>query len=262
MKNKFLILIIIAASAFTLGCIDGERDYEYSETIAGVNVYSDIPLSELANWDDVLLLHKNESAVIRCNLELSAISRSNYIGPEIRIEESDKTGIYILPDSAGISGKNGTDIMRACHAFACLKEGIACDENLNTISCIIDPVHLNVILDNTASGESIVGFIELFQAFGYAQIRSIDTYLMENNTCKLIKKVRRIGTIYENVNVTDEIVNDCNINGLFIRKSNINEIKIIGEKIILSGDDEHLYSEEIIVSDIIAPNFRQEMHSK
>jgi len=268
-NNKILILIVILASvsvfAFISGCISDEaKKYKYFEKVGGINVYSDIPISEVENWDDdVLLIHKNNTAIIGCNLELSAVSQSNYKGPEIHIEEGDKTGIYIHKNSAEIKGKNNIDIMNACHSFVCLKEGIVCPENLNKIRDIIDINHLNVILDNKTEGKSVHGYIEMFEAIGHMQINSIDLYLMDDDTCKLQRKLLRVSGVYQEINISNipnKTVNNCNIDGIFIQKSDKNEIKIEGKRIILLGDDEHLHSEEILVSDLIAPDLRLGMH--
>ena len=85
---------------------------------------------------------------------------------------------------------------------------------------------------------------------------------MDNQKCELQSKLRRAGVVYQSMNITSKTVNDCDIDGIFIRKSEKNEIKVAGGRIILSGDDEHLHSEEMLVFDIIAPELRQLMHQK
>jgi len=261
-KNNILILIpaSILIIAFISGCVENENKYKYSKTISGINVYSQIPVSEVENWDDVLLIHKDNDTIIRCNLELSAVSHSNYNGPEISIGKGDRTGIYIHENSAAIKGVNDADITRACHAFVCLKEGLTCPENLSKIKEIINTNHLNIILDNTTSGKSVHGYIELFEAFGHVRVSSIDLYLMDNQKCELMSKLRRVDVVYQSINITGKTVNDCDIDGILILKSDNNEIKVTGKQIILSGDDEHLHSEEMLVFDIIAPELRQLMH--
>ena len=109
-NNKILILTVVLIPVFFLGCIGNDtQQHKYSGKVGGINVYSDIPFSEVENWDEVSLFHKNNTAIKRCNLEISSVSQSNYKGPEINIEQSDKPGIYIHKNSAEIKGRNDAE---------------------------------------------------------------------------------------------------------------------------------------------------------
>ncbi len=268
MNNKILISLMIIASLFVSGCIGGSEEYKYSEKISGVNVYSDIQLSDFSGWDELLLISKDDKTIRQCNLELTAISKSITHGPEVTIEKNNEgginPGIYIHKNSIEIKGRNDAEIMSACHVFACLAGNITCPGNLNKIHDITSNANrLNIIRDaDMFSGEGFLGYIELMQYLGKLQTDNfgkdknfyIYPYAKENGVCKLLPFENYYQIINETV--ANQTENDCNMDGIFLHRSDKNEIKVVGNKIMLYGDDEHLRNEVIIVSDIILPDLR------
>jgi len=270
--NKILILTIIVVSAFSLlitsGCMGNGQEYKYSETIGGIPVYSDIPLSEVENWNGMILGHKNDTSARGCVLEISSVLSSSREGPEVNVEKSDVTRIYIRENSANIKGSNDDDIRNACHIFVCIKEGIKCPGNLNKIKDVMGSDRLITVVGEDVQGAGVRGYAEIMIALGYLQAENLDRgkasfivpYLKQGGVCKL----QPFRNQYQIINETlaNETVNNCDVKGIFIEKSDKNEIIIEDDRILLLGDDKHLYSESIIVSDVIAPELRLKMHQQ
>lgn len=268
--NKVSISAIIFTSAFilllTLGCIGSGDKYKYSETIGGISVYSDIPISEVENWDKMLPGHKNDTSARSCVLEISSVLSSSGEGPEVKIEKSDVTGIYIRANSANIKGRNDDDIMKACHIFVCIKEGITCPENLTKIKDIMNSDRLITVIGEDVQGAGVRGYAEIMISLGYLQAENLDRgkasfivpFIKQGGVCKLQPFQNKYQIINETL--ANETVNNCDVKGIFMEKSDRNEIIIEDNRIRLLGDDKHLYSESIIVSDVIAPELRLKMH--
>ncbi len=271
------MLILIVGILALIYVYSNRTDYRYGTEVGGVNIYSTIPLSELQTWNSLFLYNSSEKAGITCNFELSAISIPGRNGHVVRIERGTP-GVYVNNRSAYIRGNSEEEILNSCHAFACLIEGIKCPENFSEIrEIILNSEDINLVLDNRVGG--IAGpkvYAELLGALGYLQAILVDKnrdgvieqkeidqntvwiypYLMEGDNCTL----QPFRSIVEVLNTTNQS-RDCYISpAIYIIKSDKNEIRVDDSKIILSGDEEHLMAESIIVRDILSPEWIRAMY--
>lgn len=273
-----LPLVLIIGILVLVYVYSNRPNYRYTAQISGVNVYSAIPLSELQTWKALSLYNSSGKAATTCNFELSAISIPDRKGPIVRIEKGI-SGIYIMNNrSAYIRGSSEDEILDSCHEFACLIGGITCPEDFNEIRHIVmNSQDINLVLDSRAGGTAgPKAYAELLGALGYLQAILVDKnkdgmieqkeidqntiwiypYLMQGDTCTL----QPFRSIVEILNTTNES-RDCYISpAIYIIKSDKNEIKVDDLKIILSGDEQHIMAESIIVRDILSPKWIRAMY--
>ncbi len=278
MKLIYAVLVIAVIGIGIAGYLyfGSNSRYPYETVISGVKINSEIPLEEIQNYKTIALLNSSNNAAITCNFELSAISDNNIMGYLVKIENG-KNGVYINQRIAYIRGETDDEILNACHAFACLRDGIICPDNLADIrDIILNSDQMNIILDSNVTGKGISAYTEILYALGYLQATLIDynkdgsidreeidkndiwicPYLKDGETCKS-QPCRNIVKI---LNATNETRN-CNIEpGIYIQVSDNNEIRIEGGKIILSGDEDHIHTEAIIVRDILSPKWIRAMY--
>ncbi len=270
-----VVVVALAAAAF----------YAYSEynkprlvkTIAGVDVYSTIPVDTLANRTSTIGLHSYDSgAETTCNLELSGVLVASGAVPDrkgydIQLERGPQQ-IVLDWKGAYIKGETDDELLESCHAFICLREGLDCPKNMMDIrNFTLRNRDMIIVLDNRTSNDAIMGFVELEGALGYLQAQLADTngdgilnqtevtnnqyhiypYLMNGDTCKLLDFKNAIETL----NITNDTT-PCEFrSGIFLEKSNTNAIAIDGMKIMITGDDSHIHTGAVIVRDIIAPEW-------
>ncbi len=268
-----IIAIILVAGYLYTGT--GDR-YAYRTVISGVKINSEIPLEDVQNLKTIALLNSSNNAAITCNFELSAISNSDRNGYLVKIENG-KNAVYINPKITYIRGETDDEILNACHAFACLRDGIRCPDNFADIRDImLNSDQMNLILDSNVTGKGIRAYTEISGALGYLQAIIIDKnkngaiepdeidknnilicpYLREGDICTL-QPCRSIVKILNSTNET----RDCSIEpGIYIQISDNNEIRIDGKKIILLGDEEHIHTEAIIVRDVLSPKWIRVMY--
>lgn len=261
-KKKVFALIIV--SIVLLGSVYYYINYyPHSMYVGGVRIHSQTPISEedLQKWKKIALFNTSDAGAITCNLELSAVSDLSNRGYKIYVEKDADKGIYISKTEAHIKGSTESDILDACHAFICLREGIKCPDNLRDIENImLGGDNMSIIVDNDVVGSGVRAYVEIVGAFGYLQSSLFGTegkrvliylYLQEDDRCTL----QDLQTMLQDVDGTNESI-DCNIpGGIYLLKSDKNEIQIKGDKIILLGDDEHLYTEAIIIRSILSPEY-------
>ncbi len=271
----FVVIVAIAAAAF----------YAYSEynkprlveNVAGVPVYSRIPVDTLTNKTAAIGLHSyNSGAETTCNLELSGIlvasgSVPDRKGYDIQLERGPQE-IMLDWKGAYIRGETDDELLKACHAFICLREGLDCPKNMMEMkNASLRNRDMVIALDNRTGNDAIMGFVELEGVLGYLQAQLADTngdgvlnqtevsdnkyhiypYLMNGDTCKLMDFKSAI----ESLNITNDTTS-CNFrSGIFLEKSNTNAIAIDGMKIMITGDDSHIHTGAVIVRDILAPEW-------
>jgi hypothetical protein len=271
----FVIFLLVAMAAVSIYSKMQPVSYRHTSTVAGVGVYSQIPLEELQYRENVALYNNSDPAAITCNFELSAISIQNRLGYKILIEQGEQ-GIYIQTDKAYIRGMNYEETLRACNIFSCLKEGIECPSNLWSIrDSILKEKKINIAIDSELRGEAIQGYGDIMGALGYIQAENIDgngrienweleeslikifPYIMEGSDCKL----QPITTGLQKLNATNETYN-CNIlsPAIILQKADENRIEVTGDRIIIMGDDEHVGSAAIIVRDVISPELIRSLY--
>ena len=253
--------------------------YRYTETVAGVNIYSQIPIEDIQYLKIIALFNESGKAATTCNFELSAISTVNPNGYKIFIEEGEK-GIYVHKKEAYIKGSTEEDVLQACNVFSCLREGIECSGGLWSVrESIIDARRVNIILDINVRGASLRGHGEIMGALGYIQAENkmkdlngdgrIERWEIEENLIKIFQYIKegdncslqRTTTSFQKLNVTNETFKCSELHpSIMLLKSEKNAIEVKNGDVIISGDDDHIGSACIILRDAISPEFIRSLY--
>lgn len=260
-----LILVVFGAYAYltlTEPKDPSQGSYPYSDEVLGIEVKSKFPLESLQNFKAIALLNSSNVAITSCNYELSAISSPVMRGYLVSVER-DSPGIYITEDGAWVRGRNSGEILAACHAFACLREGLECPDNLLQIPQILaGQEELNLVIDSELGQKSFQkGIITIGYALGTVQSQtgaSINTWLRTGDICILATVLNSTGLSKSN---TTENVSCDSIDGIHMLYSEQGEIRMEGDRITLQGSDGQVYAGTVIVQNIIAPDLRERLMS-
>jgi len=260
-----VVIVLMVFSTYAYLSLTKEKDpaqdsYPYSDEILGIAVNSKFPLESLQNFKAIALLNSSDAAITSCNYELSAISSLIKKGYLVRVER-DSPGIYITEDGAWIRGRNSGEILSACHAFACLREGIECPDGLIDIPQILAGQEvLNLVIDSELGQKSFrKGIITIGYALGTIQSQTgapINTWLRRGDICILATVLNSTGLSKSN---TTENVSCDSIDGIHMLGSEEGEIRIEGDRIMLQGSDDQVYAETVIVQNILAPDLRERL---
>lgn len=279
--RKTIIIIAIAFVLFVAGYVLNNPadvtvtpdDYPVKEVIYGAQVYSKIPVKDVASWMGYVLYDNNLSGALACNLQLSTLKPNPPARPfSIEILEGEKA-IFIDENGVVIYGENSSDILYNCHVLSCIISNVSCPENLGLIQDIMWKAKaLTVVLDSQMSGQVTGAYAELMGPLGFFQISRADLdgdgeledwevannklfitpYLRFNDSCV----PQRLKNFVQDTNVSGVESRDCDISpALYLKESSVNEIVIEGEKIILRGDSRTLRAEAMIVGNIIATDW-------
>jgi len=261
------VLIVVVFGAYAYLNLTGPKDpsqgsYPYSGEVLGIEVKSEFPLESLQNFKAIALLNSSDAAITSCNYELSAISQMSRKGYIVRVEK-DSPGIYIKGEGAWVRGRNSGEILSACHAFACLREGIECPDGLLDIPQILTEQEvLNLVIDSELGQKSFQkGIITIGYALGTIQSQTgapINTWLRNGDVCILATVLNSTGLSKSN---TTENVSCDSIDGVHMLDSEQGEIRIDGDRITLQGSDGQVYAGTVIVQNIVAPDLRERLMS-
>jgi len=278
-SKAILAVIILSGIAVMAIHLKQPVTYPYTSTVAGVNVYSQIPISEIQYLKNIALFNNSNKAATTCNFELSAISTVDRYGYRVFIERGEK-GIYVQRNAAYIRGNTDREILQACNVFSCIREGIECPENLWEIrDIIVNSKRINVILDINLKGPALRGYGDVLGALGYIQgehvMRDINgdgkierweveenlirifPHIKEDNECKL----QPISTAFQKLNATNETFNCNELHpSIMLTKAEKNAIEVKNGDVIISGDDDHIGSACIILRDAISPEFIRSLY--
>jgi hypothetical protein len=270
-----IAVIILAAAAYYL-FMESDKP-RYVKNVAGVLVSSRFPFEELANNTRTIALRTyNGSAETTCNLELHGVLVARGAVPDrkgydIQIQRAPQ-GIFLDWKGAYIRGETDEEVLKACHAFVCLREGLDCPKNLMEIKNVtLKNRDMVIVLDNRTGRDAIIGFVELQGVMGYLQAQYADAngdgflnqtevsnnkfhiypYIMNGDTCKLLE----FRSAIEELNITNDTA-PCEFrSGIILQKAKTNGIAIDGQKIMITGDDASIHSGAVIVRDILAPEW-------
>ncbi|MCG2782997.1 MAG: hypothetical protein L6243_05350 [Candidatus Altiarchaeales archaeon] len=259
------VLILVVFGAYAYMVLTGPKDpsqgsYAYSGEVLGIEVKSEFPLESLQNFKAIALLNSSDAAITSCNYELSAISQMSRKGYIVRVEK-DSPGIYIKGEGAWVRGRNSGEILSACHAFACLREGIECPDGLLDIPQILaGQEELNLVIDGALGEKSFQkGIITIGYALGTLQSQTgapVNTWLRNGDTCFLATVLNSTGLFKSNI--TENSSCDS-IDGIHMLDSEQGEIRMEGNRITLQGSDGQVYAGTVIVQNIIAPDLRERL---
>lgn len=266
---------LIAAGAYYL--YSESNKPVYVRDIAGVPVYSRIPVESLENRTQAIGLHSYDSgAETTCNLEISGVllaggASADRRGYDIQLQRGPQK---ILLDWKGayISGETDDELLASCHAFICLRNRLSCPKELMSIKNITRKNRdMIIVLDNRTGRDALIGFVELQGVLGYLQAQYADTnrdgllnqsevsnnryhiypYMMHGDTCELLE----FRSAIEQLNITNKTA-PCEFrSAIILQKSRTNGIAIDGQKIMITGDDRSIHAGAIIVRDILAPEW-------
>jgi len=270
-----IAVIILAAAAYYF--YSGSDKPRYVKNVAGVMVSSKYPLAALANRTSTIGLHTyNSGAETTCNLELSGVLVAGGAVPDrkgydIQLQRAPQE-IFLDWKGAYIRGETDEELLKSCHIFICIREGLDCPKNLMDIRNItLRNRDMLIVLDNRTDRDAVIGFVELQGALGYLQAQLADTngdgrlnqtevsnnkfhiypYMMNGDSCKLME----FRSAIEELNITNDTA-PCEFrSGIFLQKSRTNAIAIDGQKILITGDDASIHTGAVIVRDILAPEW-------
>ncbi|MEA1924973.1 MAG: hypothetical protein U9M95_03800 [Candidatus Altiarchaeota archaeon] len=285
MDDERTKVFAIAAFFFIIGIgvaymLFHTQSYNHETTIAGVKVESDVPLEEVTSWRYIDLRDSKDRDILTCNFELSAISLHDRNGHAIIVQKSESTGIYIRQGSVLIEGDSSSNLLNACHAFACLRENVSCPDDLDLIyRKSREWKRINVLLDSRLGVDAVSGYGDLLGALGYLQAQTsgpsdlnnddvitrqemeesmedkmllIFPYSLDGSTCTS----QPFNSALQQINKTGDVF-DCSELTPSIRflKSDRNRVSVEDGNIIVEGDDIHVHTGAILLRDIIAPDF-------
>ena len=267
-----LVAVVVSGALYLNSTLD--QPQLLNKTVMGVKVYSKIPLSSFSD-KKVLGLHtyNGTTAETTCNFELSSTSSSvDRKGYDVQIERKPQS-IFLDRNGAFINGETDDEILAACHAFLCLRDNISCPSNLmDARELYLRNKEMLIIVDNRTSSSGLRGFTELLAELGYIQAKLADTnkngvleaseiqnntyhiypYIMEGDNCVL----QQFKSAIQSFNITNNTAPCIGFtSGIYISPSSHNQIQIEGRKILISGDDDHLFTESVIVRDILEPEW-------
>jgi hypothetical protein len=263
------ILLLLAGAVYLFMQPEKPRKIQ---SVLGVPVYSLIPLEDFQNMTTIAILNPVGKAETTCTFEIRAASTLDTRGYMVHLERKP-LGVYIEQNGAYIRGESDDELLQACHAFLCLREGISCDANLMLIKNLtLRNNDMVIVIDNRTGGKAGQGYAELLGALGFLQAKRVDTnnnsqiefdelnksrihiypYIKYGDMCKLQEFKNALQTL----NITNDTVACDEINyGIFLMPSPSNGIVIDGRRILIQGDDEHIHIGATIVRDILSPEF-------
>ncbi len=244
----------------------------------GVKVVSEIPLEKLTQYKAIALFNESRTGEeITCKFELSAISTPSPNGYRVQIQEGD-FGIYIGEKEAQIKGSNPSEILNACHAFACLRDGIDCpDDFLDVDDMIGEAKSISIILDENVRRAGGRGYVEIMGALSFYQNSRADKnkdgkvgqievnaneffiypFLMTDEGCI----AQPLHNVLQNWSGSEDPIDCANIGPVIIlEKADKASMKLEGNRLTLRGDDDLLHTQAIIVRDIISPRWIRRMY--
>jgi hypothetical protein len=269
------VLIVLVAALFILAYIVPKQSKE--TTKYGVKVSSEIPLEQLREKQYIGLYNTTATpAELTCKFELSAISKPDIKGYKITIGEGD-TGIYLKSKEAAIKGRDQDEILRACHVFACLRDGIECPNFLLLGDFIGNAKSMSVILDNNVDQVGGRGYAEIVGALSYMQTKRADIngdgvlnqsevdaneffiypFIKEGDVCS----PQPMNTLIQNWSKTNRTSSCRDISpAIMLTASNESAMRIVGEQLIVTGTGDSIHTSSIILRDFIAPEWIRRMY--
>jgi hypothetical protein len=264
-----MLFLVVAARL-----IPAPTDMTY---VHGVKVVSEIPLESLQARRHIALSDDVSSkAQMTCKFGLSAVSRPDPQGYVVEVGGGD-TGIYLGSDSAYIKGASEEDILRACHIFACIRDGIDCP-GIDRISGLMgNAASISVIIDEDVGGAGARGYAEIMGALSFYQSRVVDVnrdgiisqaevdlndffiypFVKSGDMCEAQSFVNAV----QNWSGRNETLECSRISpAIVLLRSKNASIRFDSDRIVLEGDDEELHTASVIVRDTIDPSWIRRLY--
>jgi hypothetical protein len=268
-------LIILMFSLFILAYVMPKSTTE--SEMFGVRVVSEIPLERLQRMEYIALYNTTSTpAELTCKFELSAISKPDPRGYRIRIEEGE-TGITLREKDAVISGRTQGELLNACHAFACMRDGVECPNFMELDSFIRQAKSMSLIIDSKVDSVGGRGYAEIMYGLSYMQSRKADAngdgvinqseidaneffiypFLKEGDVCN----PQPLNNLIQNWSRTNR-TSDCSeiSPAIMLVPSNRSAITVSGGQVVVSGDGDGIHTSSIILRDFISPELIRRMY--
>jgi hypothetical protein len=264
---KVLAVLAIILSVLALLTKPTEQTTEY-----GVKVVSEISKDQLKAMKNIAMYNSTAtSAELTCKFELSAISIPDNRGYRITIQEGD-TGLYLKSREATIKGSTQEDILRACHVFACLRDGIECPNFMELDSFLRNAQSMSIILDKNVDQTGGRGYAEIVGALSYLQTKKVDVngdgnitqaevdaneffiypFIKDGDTCE----PQPFNTMIQNWVRTNKTSKCSDIRpAIMVVSGNESAMRLVSDQLIISGDGDTIHTSSIILRDIIAPEW-------
>lgn len=278
MENRHVLLVVIVVVALMLGFVFMPSLFRQPAAPIHQTSILGVPVQSVPSFDDVqssrnLALRSTEDpAATTCNFELAALSNPDRRGLIVTIERGAQE-VYIGKEEIFIRGQTDEEVLASCHAYACLLRGISCPDDLFTVRDIFwEAENLTVIAEANLSAAGTRGYAELLGLFGYVQSSRLDAngdgiidsfekkqadvtirpYLASYGMCTL----QEIRNIYQEGTATNESVS-CNISpAIYLVESEDDRIVVEDDgRVLLYGRGQNLFSEAVIVRDVISPEY-------
>ncbi len=261
-------VLAAAAVVFVLAVVVPKNSTEYQ--VRGIKVVSEIPIERFERMDYLAMSNATATpAELTCKFELSAISQPDPRGYVVTVGEGD-TGVYLKDKGASIKGATEEELLRACHVFACLRDGVECPDFDEAEAYINGSGSMSLILDERIDAAGGRGYAELMGALSFLQgvradanrdgtidQREIDAneffiypWFMVNGSCQqqplnnLIQNWTRRNITADCAKITPAIM---------VVASNTSAIRVEDGKIVVAGNGDGAHTGAIVLRDIIAP---------
>ncbi|GEM_PF-3426286 len=258
MDKRIFVVVAVIAIVFGFAYLTYQPNSNCSLTL-DTKVCSDVPLTELQKWWDIYLFQPAGKAELYCGLELASLARISEEGKKIRIESGD-TGIYITKNEASIKGSTDAELLKTCHVFSCIMTDLNCSvkmERARDIALNLNPI--NLVMDEELTGRGLEGMLAIYYALGAINAQTnapIHSYIMNGENCSILTILNESGLTMVSTNKTFS----CDIPGFYLKYGSENAIIIDDKKVLIIGDDDHIYAGSIIVRDILAPDLRERLN--
>jgi len=228
--------------------------------ISGVEVKAEIPIEQIVN-KKISVYTDGSNTSEYCSYELESIADQKN-GYKIQIQEGNKDTIFLGKFFGIITVKKGYELL-PCHVFLCINKNINCSIP-DVIEAMGQLENLSIAMDNEVRGKPLNEYNNIIGALGYIQGYLakngreiyIKPYLINGSKCQLTA----LSDAYQNL--TEKEINDCNFKGIFIKNADKRFMYVKDEKILLEGDENGLFVEEIILKWIIAPGYAYDLRIK
>ncbi|PKP55740.1 MAG: hypothetical protein CVT89_07695, partial [Candidatus Altiarchaeales archaeon HGW-Altiarchaeales-2] len=195
-----------------------------------------------------------------CAYEFESIADQEK-GYKIYINGGNKDSIFLGKNFGTITVKQGYEML-PCHVFLCMNKNINCSIP-EVIEAIGQLENLSIALDEDVSGKkTFEAYNDVLSALGYIQGYLIiqkekeiymKKYIIKNNKCEFVPTTNK----YQNLTIKE--VNDCNLNGIFIKNADKRFMGVKDGKILLEGDETGLFVEMTILKWLIAPGYAYDL---
>jgi len=188
-------------------------------------------------------------------------------------------GVYFGKDEAVIKGASDSELLSACHAFTCLREGIDCPSDFKSLKWMVQEADsISLIMDSDAKAKASRGYAELTGVLSYIQSQRVDTnndgkikqsevdgneffiypFLKTSQGCRM----QPLNNVVQKLNGSNKTHECSEISpAIVLEKAENNSITVEDDRITIRGTDKGLHSGAVIVRDVLAPEWIRKVYN-